>query len=146
MSVETLKFKIGLSGTFWNKHPAYSILINNQIVADGSITGEEVQYVEFSADVSDSSDNSLTIRLENKDSTDTVQNEDKTAIVKDMLLNIDSIEIDEISLGTLLWSASTYTPDDSQFPETKNCVNLGWNGSYTIKFNSPFYLWLLENM
>ena len=146
MSIETLKFKIGLSGTFWDKKPEYAVLINNQTVAEGSITGEEVQHIEFSADVLDESENSLTIRLENKDSTDTVQNEDKTAIVKDMLLNIDSIEIDDISLGTLLWSASTFIPDDSQFPETKNCVNLGWNGSYTIKFNSPFYLWLLENM
>jgi hypothetical protein len=27
-----------------------------------------------------------------------------------------------------------------------NCVNLGWNGTYTLKFASPFYIWLLEKL
>ena len=146
MSKETLKFKIGLSGTFWDKKPEYAVLLNDQKIAGGTIQDLTTEYVEFTADIEEGSDNKLIVRLENKTPSDTVQNEDKTAIVKDMLLNIDSVEIDDIDLGTLLWSTSTFIPDDAQFPETKECVNLGWNGSYIIKFNSPFYLWLLENM
>lgn len=148
MSKETLTFKIGLSGTFWNKRPAFSVLLDDQKITNGSIVvaEKEIQYIEFSSEIAEDSNHKITIRLENKDSSDTVQSEDKTSIVKDMLLNIESIEIDEIELGSLLWSASTYIPDDNQFPETKNCVNLGWNGSYTLEFASPFYLWLLENM
>ena len=53
MSTETLEFKIGLSGTYWNKRPAYSILLNNKKVLEGSISEEsnEVEYVTFTADL-----------------------------------------------------------------------------------------------
>lgn len=146
MSKETLKFKIGLSGTFWDKKPEYAVLLNDQKIANGTIQDTATEYVEFTADIDEGTDNKLIVRLENKTPSDTVQNEDKTAIVKDMLLNVDSIEIDDIDLGTMLWSTSTFIPDDTQFPETKECVNLGWNGSYIIQFATPFYLWLLENM
>ena len=63
-----------------------------------------------------------------------------------MLLNIDSIEIDEIDISELKWSASEFVADDPNRPTLQECVNLGWNGSYQLKFTSPFYLWLLENM
>jgi hypothetical protein len=28
----------------------------------------------------------------------------------------------------------------------QNCVNLGWNGKWTLPFQSPFYIWLLESI
>jgi len=68
-----------------------------------------------------------------------------------MLLNIDDITIDDISLGNLLWSAE-YILDEPQEYNGKiidhldHCVNLGWNGAYTLKFTSPFYVWLLEKL
>jgi len=75
-----------------------------------------------------------------------IQNADKTAIEKDMLLHIRSIEIDEIDLGNLLWSKSQYVGDDVTRPVLDNCVDLGWNGTWTLAFASPFYIWLLENI
>ena len=146
MSKETLKFKIGLSGTFWDKKPEYAVLLNDQAISSGAIQDTAIEYVEFTADVEESTNNKLIVRLLNKTPADTIENEDKSAIVKDLLLNIESIEIDDINLGPLLWSASKFIPDNTQFPEMKECVNLGWNGSYVIEFDSPFYLWLLENM
>ena len=92
-SKETLKFKIVLSGTFWDKVPAYSVLINSHEYASGTTNTE--QLVEFSCDLDEDTEHTLEIRLTNKSDNDTVENEDKTAIIKDMLLNIDSIEIDE---------------------------------------------------
>jgi len=68
-----------------------------------------------------------------------------------MLLNIDDITIDDISLGNLLWSAE-YVLDHPQeyrgqtVAKLDNCVNLGWNGTYILKFTSPFYIWLLEQL
>ena len=68
-----------------------------------------------------------------------------------MLLNIVDIEIDDISVGSLLWS-STFVLDEpinngsEVINEFTGCVNLGLNGTYTFKFNSPFYIWLLENL
>ena len=62
---------------------------------------------------------------------------------------------EEIDLGALLWTASVYNP---KYPESynnlqqksildvKNCVNLGWNGSWSLTWTNPFYIWLLESM
>ncbi len=142
---ETLNFKITLSGTYWDKVPAYSVLLDSVLFAQGSATKEPIT-VEFTTDVDEDKEHILEIRLENKNDSDTVENENKTAIVKDLLLNIDKIEIDEIDIAELKWSASEFIADNADRSPLKNCVNLGWNGSYKLKFSSPFYLWLLENM
>ena len=68
-----------------------------------------------------------------------------------MLLNIDGITIDDISLGQLLWNAEYILDKPQQYnskeiTELANCVNLGWNGTYVFKFTSPFYIWLLEKL
>lgn len=151
LNKETLSFKIGLSGTYWGKKPQYSILVNDVKIADGVISkpSGEVEYLTFSCDLEEEQEHSLIIRLENKTDSDTVKNPrvgEPYVIEKDLLLNINSIEVDDISLETLLWTTSKFVPDDSAKPELKACVNLGWNGSYILQFRSPFYLWLLENI
>ena len=141
--METLPFKIGLSGTFFNNVPAYSILLNGVKQASGKVSTES-KIIEFSADIEDDQEHLLEIRLENKTNRDTVT--ENGEIVKDMLLNVDSIAIDDIELGELKWSMSEFVADDPARPTLVRCVNLGWNGSYRIRFTGPFYLWLLENM
>ena len=141
--METLTFKIGLSGTFFNNVPAYSILLNGIKHASGKVLAE-TKFIDFSANIEEDQEHLLEIRLENKTSRDTVTENGK--IVKDTLLNIDSIAIDDIELGELKWSMSEFVGDDPARPTLQRCVNLGWNGSYRLKFTSPFYIWLLENM
>lgn len=141
--METLSYKIGLSGTFFNNVPAYSILVNGIKQTSGKVSAE-TEIIEFSADIEDDQEHILEIRLENKTIRDTVT--ENGEIVKDTLLNIDSIAIDDIELGELKWSMSEFVADDPSRPTLLRCVNLGWNGSYRLKFTSPFYLWLLENM
>jgi hypothetical protein len=148
MSTESLNFKVTLSGTFWDKRPKFSIWIDDTKIQDGEITSAEHQTIEFSQELSET-DHQLKIRLENKEDTDVVK-DDAGGIAKDMLLNIEDIEIDDISLGHQLWAA-TYYPDEKkmfngeEIESITRCVNLGWNGSYVINFSSPFYIWLLEN-
>jgi len=141
---ETLHFKIGVSGTHWDKQPQWVIRINGDDVAAGQ-SGNEIDYVEFDHQLL-SGPNLLEILLTNKTDADTVENADKTAIVKDMLLNIHSVEIDEIDLGQVIRTHSEFVGADQSRPRLKNCVNLGWNGTWQLPFASPFYLWLLENM
>jgi len=148
LDTEKLHFKIGIAGTYWKKVPVYSILINDSVIVDHkAITGasEETYYEEFDYTVEEGPV-VLKIRLENKDNSDTVQSEDKTEILKDMVLNIKSVEIDEIDVGTLLHSNSIFTGDDPERPVLNNCIDLGWNGAWTFPFNSPFYIWLLETI
>jgi hypothetical protein len=145
--VERLHFKIGLAGTYWNKHPIYSILVNDKTIVTKEVASpsEEIFYEEFDVDVEEGSA-TLKIRLENKDWTDTVQNEDKTEILKDMLLNIKSVEIDEIDLANMIYTKTEFVGDDADRPVLDKCIDLGWNGTWTLPFESPFYIWLLENI
>ena len=145
---EKLSFKVGVSGTYWDKKPAYSISIDGVEQVSAFITSDSgvTEYQEFSVEVEEDIEHTLEIRLLNKDSSDTIENSDKTEILKDLLLNIDSIEIEEIELGELVWGTTKFVAADSNRPTLERCVNLGWNGTYILTFTSPFYLWLLENM
>jgi hypothetical protein len=69
-----------------------------------------------------------------------------------MLLNIHSIQVNRVDLGLLLWSHSRYWLDTPRMHNGQitayldHCVNLGWNGTYELKFSTPFYHWLLDNL
>lgn len=149
MSTEKLHVKIGMSGTFWGRRPVYSMLLNEHKIIDSRAIAEAtdvVEYVEFDVELTEGTEYKLFIRLENKINSDVVQNEDKTAIINDMLLNIVSIEIDEINLGNLINTQSRFVGDDAARPVLVQCTNLGWNGTWELSFTSPFYVWLLENI
>lgn len=145
--VEKLHFKIGLSGTYWDKKPRYGIVVNDRAVIIDNIStpAGQIEYVEFDADIEEGPCR-LKIKLVNKELTDTVENEDKTAIVKDLLLHIKSVEIDEIDLANLIYTKSRFVADDPARPELDMCIDLGWNGTWILDFESPFYIWLLENI
>jgi hypothetical protein len=145
---EELKFEVKLSGTYWGKRPQFSVWLDDHVVMQSEIASEAIQTVDFTKTV-DSGKHTLKIRLENKTIYDTVVEGEE--IVKDMLLNVEDIVIDDISLGNLLWDA-TYILDEPHLFQGKtitqldHCVNLGWNGTYVLKFSSPFYIWLLEKL
>lgn len=150
---ESLQIKIGLSGTYWDRPPQFEISIDDRVVKQGTISApsDEIEYHEFTADL-DLADHVLGIRLLNKQITDTVQTDDKTQILKDLLLNVESIEIDEVEVGVCKWNESEYITDEfvkfngSTTNRLEQCVNLGFNGQYRLKFTSPFYIWLLEKL
>ena len=148
MQEENLSFKISLTGTFWDRRPQFSVWLDDHVVVQSEISSSAEQIVVFERRV-DEGDHTLKIRLENKTVNDTVIKHDE--VLKDMLLNIDDITIDDISLGSLLWSAE-YILDQKQtykgqeIDHLDGCVNLGWNGTYVLKFTSPFYIWLLEKL
>jgi len=159
MTTETLNFKIGLSRSSDYKYPEFSILIGETEYASGFLTKRpnEIEYFTFDAEVNEG-ESSIRIQLKNKTDSDTVRDINGN-IVQDMILNVESIEVDEINLRQMLWTHSNYRPD---YPlsfvaeqkkigikledSVKNCVNLGWNGDWSISFTSPFYIWLLENI
>jgi hypothetical protein len=148
MNEEKLNFVVTLSGTFWDRRPQFSIWLDDHVVTQSEIASTAQQSITFEHTV-DNGDHALKIRLENKISDDTVI--ENGEVVKDMLLNIDDIIIDDISLGNLLWSAEyildkPQTYKGQEIDHLDGCVNLGWNGTYVLKFSSPFYLWLLEKL
>jgi hypothetical protein len=148
MNEEKLSFVVALSGTFWERRPQFSIWLDDHVVTQSEIPDTASHPIAFERTV-DEGPHTLKIRLENKTNADT--NIRNGEVVKDMLLNIDDITIDDISLGNLLWSAE-YILDEKQMYQGQEidhldgCVNLGWNGTYILKFSSPFYIWLLEKL
>ena len=157
---EKLSFRVGLSGTHPDKQPAFRICINGDEKVYGNLTESvnNVEYFDFETELTEGK-HTLDIMLVNKKYGDT-QLDENGDIINDLLLNIDSVEIDEIDLGSLKWTASEYIPDypppyvnshmtENKSPPSKivkNCVNLGWNGKWSLTFESPFYIWLLENL
>lgn len=149
MTTENLHFEIGLSGTYWDKKPQYSILVDGKVIKSGTATDSEI--LTFDLELEET-DHVLSIRLENKENSDTVQ-DDNNNIVNDMLLNINSMSLDNIDISNLMWTKSKYvldTPAEIKpgefITEYASCTNLGHNGSWNFAFSSPFYLWLLENL
>ncbi len=148
MHEENLSFQISLTGTFWDRRPQFSVWLDDHVITQTEIASEAEQIVSFERRITEG-DHELKIRLENKTNADTVI--ENGEVVKDMLLNIDDITIDDISLGNLLWGAE-YVLDKPQeykgqmIDYLDGCVNLGWNGTYVFKFSSPLYIWLLEKL
>lgn len=146
MSTEKLNINLSLSGKYWRRQPEFVVLIDNTVVHNSLVevpSGEKFN-VPFVVELEEDVEHTLEVRFINKMDSDCVQNEDKTEIIKDMLLNIEGLEIDDIDVGQLLWDNSIYT--DLEGNVIEGCVNMGKNGSWTFKFSCPYYMWLLETM
>ena len=159
MATEKLEFKLELYATMWDQPPHAEILINDKSYFTSDITGTEDKptVVEFEHELTEGEEYNLIINRSGKSKGQTVINE-KGDILKDQLLYIKSMEIDEIDIGALVYEG-VYTPE---YPEPwatqqreagkelqesfKNVTRMGHNGKWVFKFQSPFYMWLLENL
>jgi len=159
MATEKLKFKLELYATMWDKSPHAEILINGKSHFTGDITSTEDKptLVEFEHELTEGETATLIIDRSGKSKGQTMINENGD-VLKDQLLHIKSIEIDEIDLGALVYNG-VYTPRypepwatqqreaGTTLPESfKNVTSMGHDGIWKFKFESPFYMWLLENL
>ena len=120
-------------------------------------TEEKPDIIEFEHECKEEETYNLLIKRSGKGKGQTVVNE-KGDILKDQLLHIKRIEIDEIDIGGLVYEGE-YTPI---YPEPwasqqikdgidlktslRNVTAMGFDGTWKFKFSSPFYMWLLENL
>ena len=159
MATEKLKFKMELHATMWDRPPHAEILIGDKSHFTGDITGTEDKpdLIEFEHEFTEGEKSDLIIKRSGKLVNQTVVN-DKGDLLKDQLLHIKGIEIDEIDIGALVYEG-VYTPE---YPEPwatqqreagtelkesfKNVTVMGHDGTWRFKFESPFYMWLLENL
>ena len=159
MATEKLKFKLELYATMWDKPPHAEILINDKSHFASEITSDEKDptVIEFEHELTEGNDYSLIIKRTGKGKNQTLIN-DKGDILKDQMLHIKHIEIDEIDIGALVYEG-VYTPEyqepwASQQREAgtdlkesfKNVTQMGHNGEWRLTFSSPFYMWLLDNL
>ena len=104
MATEKLKFKLELYATMWDKPPVAEILINDKSHFKGDITGteEKPDVIEFEHEFTEGEKCELIIDRSGKDKGQSVVN-DKGDLLKDQLLHIKSIEVDEIEIGGLVF-------------------------------------------
>jgi len=159
MATEKLKFKLELYATMWDKAPHAEILVDGKSYYNSEITStqDNPTLIEFEAELEEDKKVDLIINRSGKSVNQTVVN-DKGDLLKDQLLHIKRIEIDEIDLGALVFTG-LYTP---KYPEPwatqmaesgrelkesfTNVSQMGHDGEWKFTFSTPFYMWLLENL
>jgi hypothetical protein len=156
MSTEPVEFRVKLSSLWHNEAPKYTVLIDDEVIDQGELTElrekNEQRVVHFTRDLTEG-DHVLRIRLTGKNGIKhTVLNE-SNEIIKDQLLYIDDIDIDDIELGQMIYKHSKwfmqarynkgeYFYEENPEPEPTSC--LGFNSEYRMKFSVPTYMWFLE--
>lgn len=103
----------------------------------------------LSFEVADSdADHELRFVMKNK-TIDHTQLDADGNIVQDARIIISDIKFDQIELGQIFTRQAVYTHDfNGTQEETKEKFygEMGCNGTVSIKFATPIYIWLLENM
>lgn len=145
---ERLNFKIVLDSVFWNKIPEVEVILNKTVV-DRRVVSTETT-IEFQKDLEKDSDHTLEIRLTNKENSDVIV--ENGNIVKDMVLKIKEVKIDDVYISNVLREKTKYFLDvpyqdenGNLFDAFQNCFDLGWTGNWVFHFQTPYYVWLLEN-
>lgn len=70
-------------------------------------------------------------------------------IVADAMLIVTDLAFDEIQLGHMVTEQAVYTHDfngTQQEIQDEFYSEMGCNGTVSLKFSTPIYLWLLEHM
>lgn len=70
-------------------------------------------------------------------------------IIKDANLTVSNIQFDNIALGQIVINNAVYTHDFNGTglqTEQKFYGEMGCNGTVSLKFSTPMYVWMLEHM
>lgn len=123
-----------------------AVFIDDQPVFDhGAVDG----VIQLSHDMlEDEADHQLRFVMKNKLPHHTQVDEQGT-IVKDARIVIRNIAFDDIPLGQIVIEKAEYTHNFNGTGEPivdKFYGEIGCNGTVSLKFSTPIYLWLLENM
>ena len=144
------KLKIGLKSTWWDRPPHVRIHTNNDILFDDKV--EQDKTLEFKFINFDSTTCQLCIELVGKTDDQTVVDLDNN-IVKDQLIQVEKIEIDDIDLGILIFTKGIYYPEyplhlqNQDLPLAMPSIDtFGFNGKWVLEFDLPFAIWYLENL
>ena len=120
-------------------------LDNTQLHNDDHVT--HTQKFEWSFE-EDESEHELRFVMKNK-TIDHTTIDDTNNIIKDARLVISDVSFEEIDLGQIFIDQAQYTHDFNGTQPTTTAKfygEMGCNGTVSLKFTTPVYLWLLENM
>ena len=132
-----------------NEDPFVAVSVNGY-PKFGEFCSEDT-LIDFNVSLSDDELHTLNIEYRNKDSVNDVVLNNNGDIINDKRVEITSIQFEEIKLDVFQLDHETlfYTTSDSQGINSTSAFEackLSWNGITTLKFSTPIYIWLLENL
>jgi hypothetical protein len=146
--MEQLKFSFELSPTNSNAALGFEAWINDQCVFDTDHVVEPMLVTGVLPNDAVETEHTLKLVLKNKQAHHTTIS-DSGEILKDSCLTISQLKFDEIAVGFNILQTAVYrhcSNGTSELVEHKFFECMGCNGTVELKFRTPIYLWLLENM
>lgn len=142
----TVAFSCKLGTTDPSAKLGMEIWLDNLPIYDNNHVSDSQQLTyEFS-----DSDGEHELRFVMKNKTiDQTQIDEKGEILKDACLTISDVAFEGIELGHMFIEQTLYTHNFNGTREEvteKFYGSMGCNGTVNLKFTTPIYLWLLENM
>ena len=143
--MESFEIKFQVSNTNSAIPLQLQVCMDDQIL--DSITVADVKYCAYNVTLADGA-HELKLIMSGKTTDHTVL-DPQGQIVTDAMLEFANVELDEINIDTMVQSLAVYTHD---FNCTGNEITeqfylaMGCNGTASLKFTTPVYLWLLETM
>lgn len=142
----TVKISCVINTTDCKSALGMEIWIDNQQIFDQAwVTESQTVSYEFS-DLE--ANHELRFVMKNK-TTDHTKVDESGIIVKDACLIISDLTFDDIALGNIVTEKAVYTHNfngNGDPIQDKFFGQIGCNGTVSMKFTTPMYLWLLENM
>ena len=109
---------------------------------------KQTQKITVDLEDKDDAEHELRLILKNK-TADHTHIDQHGNILTDALLRISDVTFDEITLGHMFAEQAVYTHNfngTGATTQAKCYGELGCNGTVSLKFTTPMYLWLLEHM
>ena len=123
------------------------VRLDGQIIWDGQ-PGPEIQTITHDFDDSTEQEHVLALHMSGKRPDHTVL--DPTgSILQDRCIKIENFSFDGIALGHMFTEVTEYHHDHNgttDFVTDRFYDTMGCNGRVELRFSTPVYLWLLENM
>jgi hypothetical protein len=155
MFSETIKFKIFFTPIYWDQAPKISITLDGTEIYDGTIT-QENRHIQFTHDLGFGSH---TLKIKRYGKTNNQTKKLPNGEFQDQLLELDRLVIDDIDIKDIV-NHYSYTKPEYPEPwaslERRKGNNLpelvrgetcwGHNLTWTLKFTSPFYLYVMNWM
>tara|TARA_R110000796_G_scaffold132129_1_gene247627 strand:- start:404 stop:835 length:432 start_codon:yes stop_codon:yes gene_type:complete len=142
----TIPITFNLDSSDYTAQLGFDVLLNNNLV----FTTEHVtELTTVAVDIDDiDAEHELKFVLKNKTQAHT-QVDQQGNILNDAMLSISNIAFDEVRLTHVFFEQTVYNHDmngSQALTKHKFFGNMGCNGYVSLKFTTPFYIWLLENM
>lgn len=142
----TASISCDISSTDFAATLGLEVWINDQKLLDLDHVCEPVKFCHDISD--DDQDYVIKFKLKNKTAAYT-QIDSENCIVKDACVTVTNLQFDGIPLGQVFFDLAVYEHDyngTGTATQDQFYGQMGCNGTVSMTFSTPIYMWLLEHM